>query len=356
MRPVLPDNNIQRRSYIKAAGGAAAALGIAGCFGNGDGNGDGLTLTMADPWPTNHHVHRFYVEPYIETLEQEAETDVEVEHHPAGQLGESGEMMSLARDEVADIVQVPPSYFSAELQLNQVANLPATFLSTEVATQAYWDILNGVLEQESDGLGLTPVGACMEPPYQLQIVEDQEQITELEDFQGKSIRSAGGIMSTTIESLGASPVEIAPEDLYSAGERGTVEGYLLGENTLPVFDLVPLLDYCTTNVNTGSFANPWFMSQDRFDQLSGDVQEAIITAQEEVGQQYGADVDQEIEELHEGFGDEGVESYAIEDGEYQRWEDAMEPAQDEWINEMEDRDLPGQEVFDAWLDAIEQNQ
>lgn len=348
---------IGRRTYLKLTGGSIAGAGLAGCTGDGDGDGgdDQVTLQVADFLPENHHIRRFSLLPWVERVEELTDGQVEFDLNFGGALGGSGEMLSMAREGIADITICPPAYFPGELPLGQVGNLPGTFLETEVACEAFWNLTNDMLyEEELRDLNLRPVFVTVEAPYQAGSLTG-DPIVSLDDWDGLSVRSTGGIMSVTIESLGASPVEIAPEDIYSSAERGVVDAIPLGQASVEAYDLWEFYSHWSTNVNLGSWVAFWAMNHDTWDGLPESVQDALLTAAEEQAPMMGADYDEYHTGLHPDFEDRGIELYEVPEEEYSEWVDVMrDAAHGHWLDATEERGEPGQEVLDAWLSELEE--
>lgn len=355
---VRQSRGLDRRSYLQIAGGSMLGAGVAGCVGgNGNGNGgnNDNVIEVADFLPENHHIRKFSLLPYVERVKELTDDEVEFELHFAGSLGGSGEMLSMAREGIADITICPPAYFPGELPLGQVGNLPGTFLDTEVANEAFWHLTNDVLyEEELKDLNLRPVFTTLEAPYQVGSLTG-EPLIEMDDWDGLSVRSTGGIMSITIESLGASPVEISPEDIYTSAERGVVDVIPLGQASVEAYDLWDFYSHWSTNVNLGSWGAFWAMNHDTWDGLSENIQDAFLTAAEEKAPEMGADYEEYHTSLHPEFEDRGIELYEVPDDDYQEWVSVMKSgAHNHWLAAANDRDLPGEKVLNEWTDRIEQ--
>lgn len=343
-------HTIDRRSYIKGAGAAVGTVALAGCSGGGDDH----TFTVADFLPETHHIREHNLLPWVDRVEELTDGEVEFDLHFGEELGTSGEMLSLARDQVADISIVAPAYFPAELSLGQVGNLPDTYLDVEVANEAFWHLTQDFLyEEELEDLNLRPVATTAEAPYQ--VYAEDNPIEVLSDWEGRNVRSAGGIMSVTIEALGGSPTDIEAPEQYSAHERGVVDSNLQAEPSFLAWDIYHFFDYGTTNVNLGSWVAFWVMNHDVWDTLDETIQDAFLQAGEEIAPQTGAAYrDEEVEPLREQFQDDGIDLYEVDGDEYEEWSDAMQEAQDHWVDEIEDRGDPGQEALDMWLSYIDE--
>ena len=349
-----PDRStVNRRTYLKASGLAVGGVALAGCSDLA-GGGDDETIEIADFLPETHHIREHNLLPWVDRVEELMDGDVEFELYFGEEMGSENEMLSLARDQVVDISIVSPAYNPAELQLAQVATLPATFDDPEVGNAAYWDVTEEILyEEELTDLDLRPVLSTVEAPYQ--VYHEGPQIIELDDWSGRNVRSAGGYMSVAIDALGGTPNDISSVDQFSAHERGVVDANLQAEPSFESWDIYQFMEYGTTNVNTSSWSAHWVTHEDNFDSYSDELQDAMLTAAEEMAPATGAAYrDEEVEPLREYFRDQGIELYEVPDQQLQDWNDALADVQDEWIEEVEDNDLPGQQTFDRFEELISQ--
>lgn len=344
---------VSRRAVLQT-GAVTVAAGTVGCIGdNGaDNTAESVEIVVADFVPEQHHIRQDNLLPWVERVEELAENDVNFELHFAGELGEATELLSMARDGVVDIALVSAAYFS-EFQLTEVTHLPATFLDTEVAAGAFWEMAQGTLyDEELEPLGIRAVHATLEPNYQLATVD--REVIKLDDWEGLNVRSPGGIGSSAIEALGGTPVDIATGDVHSAFESGTIDANIAAANTFYVFDQVPFLEHVTSNVNLGSFASYWAMNEDIWQDLPGDVQDAMAQAASEVVPDSGATFDQNESEMFEILAEEeDMNVYEVPTDIYDEWEETLQPVHEEWIENVEGKGLPGQEAYDEFTSGLE---
>lgn len=334
-----------RRKFAKATGGAIALASVAGCSNSTE---SGLTLSWADPWPNGHFHHTNSRDMFTERVTELSDTEVSWNIQSSGEIGGSGEMLSIAQNNLADVVHLSPSYFSGQFPLSMSTVLPGAYSNVENGNQTFWELSQGVLqEEELSDLGLRAVGVSLTPPY-LPTITTDNKIETLEDFEGLSLRSAGGIMGTTIQNLGASPTEIPPEDVVSSIERDVIDGLLLNEASVASYGLIEQVQYLATGASLTGFASFMAISSDRFNELPSDVQDAMVTAGEDIALEAGVNVDELVSEYRQDFRDNGADVYEIPDEEYQRWLDAAQPAINQWESNTQEAGKPTASVLDAW--------
>ncbi len=67
-------------------------------------------------------------------------------------------------------------------------------------------------------------------------------IDKVDDLKGRKIRCSPTTISF-MKAAGATPIQMPPPDIYTAMERGVVDGYLLPPGTIRDFGLVPVSKY-----------------------------------------------------------------------------------------------------------------
>jgi TRAP-type C4-dicarboxylate transport system substrate-binding protein len=336
-----------RRSFLKTTGVTLIGGATAGCLVNTDGGGD-VELTIADWVPEGHQVIQDNLLPWIDEVKSRSETDLTFDLRTGGEIGGSGEMLSIAREGIADIAMVGGPYFDAQLPLSQVLHLPGTFTETAPAMEKAWDMSQGVLhDEEFSELGLQVVNLGLEPPYQLGLATESK-VVEVDDWNGLNVRSPGGMGSLAITNLGGTPVDVRAEDTIPAFESGTLDSNIAALDVFLVYGLDSFFNYVTTNVNLSSFAMFYVMAEDAWNELPEDIQNAMLSSAKDRAPEVGRTYDANEDEAAESFADAGVEPYQVPAEAYTGWMDILEPVHNTWIEEKEEAGLPAQEVYDEF--------
>ncbi len=158
----------------------------------------------------------------------------------------------------------------------------------------------------------------------------KKPVTKMEDLKGLRIRSTGGFSTIAVQTLGGSPATIATAEVYTALERGTVDGQFRG--------IAGLLDYkeyeVVNNVITqGLFAgNAMFLiNQDVWNKLSPDAQKILKDAVADThkwGATFCADTEKSsAKELVS----KGMKFNTLSDDECARWTTQLRDAGKTWI-------------------------
>jgi TRAP-type C4-dicarboxylate transport system substrate-binding protein len=347
-----------RRGSVVAVA-VAAALTLAAC-GSSDGSGsegsgseDTITLRLAHYMPTTHQIAQDGIEVWMQEVEERTDGQVEFDYYPAGQLVSAEEMFSSLRSGVVDIgAFVPASAASAELPLSDVPTVPGFDLpNAQVAQAAYWDLLNGALyEEEWQEQEIRPVMGVVTGLYQL--VMTGEPRRTLQDWRGSTVRTAGGVLDFVIEGIGGAPVNIPGPEEYEALQRGTVDSAVNTIESIPVYDFNEVLDAATTNAPIGASLVVLAISDQAWGGLPEDVQTAMQEASEVAQGSIAESLAEQLVSAQEETSND-VEYYELTDDELAQYEPALQDAQERWIKQREDSGHAGQELVDAWGEALE---
>ena len=342
--------NGRRRNFIRTVGTISVA-GLAGCIGgDGDGNGTGgeeeITIVTADFAPESHPIVQGANKYFVDEVEKRTDGRVQFETHFGGSLGDAGDMVELIQNRTADMGNVAPGIQSDILPLSGFGNLPGTFDSAEAGSEAFYDIyMDDVYEAEPKELGLRPLVAGMIYPYQ--VGGKGEKIEADEDWEGLNVRSGGGMMSITLEHLGASPVEMAGGESYQALDRGTVDATVFGPLSTVAYDLHELIDYHTTNLHLGSFGVTLMMNHDFFDDLPSDIQDVLVAVGRDASLNLGQTQDTQSKDAEEKMSEAGVDVYEVDEETATRWsDDLIDVVGSEWADQIDDE--KAEELVNKW--------
>jgi TRAP-type transport system periplasmic protein len=208
---------------------------------------------------------------FAELVAEKTEGRVTVEIFPSSTLHSWSDGVDALQGGVSDI-----SWISADSRLPcyRVTSLyPAAIdLSDQVGLDAAYAEL---IAPEAAEVGLIPV---INSNYSY----DQEwwfqgPVDNLDNLEGKLVRSIGPLVSLMIETWGGQPVFIAPGEVFQSAERGVVNGINMGVATYSSWQLWNVMPYM---VNASLFYGniQYMMNLDRFNSLSEEDQTALLEA------------------------------------------------------------------------------
>ncbi|MEO8081830.1 MAG: TRAP transporter substrate-binding protein [Caldimonas sp.] len=180
------------------------------------------------------------------------------------------------RDGLVDVSYVTASYTPARHPLPLLAELPGAGETAEINSVAYSRIHWKYLQKANEYKGVKLLGVFTHGPGQMFSVN--KPVNSVADLAGMKIRSGGGISEQSAKALGASPlVKPAPES-YELLSSGVADGTFFPSESIKSFNLDKVIHYAT--FFPGGFycsAFGFFMNQDKWDKLSKQDQDAIMS-------------------------------------------------------------------------------
>jgi len=312
------------------------------------------TLTFADSFPVGHYLADEGMKYWMQRAEELSNGEISWTHFPAGQIAKANGTLTAIRDGRVDAGYVGVGYFSDKLPLNSVSMLPGMAKTAQAGSPGYWSMLknDGPLRQEYLDNGTVPMMGVMLDPYQAVMITPP--LEKPEDFNGQKIRSGGGAMNLTLESLGATPIAMPAPDMYVAMERGTVDGTLFAINSVKPYRIDELAKSVSTNGPFGTFVITIAMNKETFEGLEPEVQQALLQAGDDTVAHLAKYVDDNVAERLEEFENQGITVYDFPAETMTVLEKALAEAEADWVRRMADRGLPAEKTLADFKAAMEQ--
>lgn len=310
------------------------------------------TLRIADMFPENHYLTQQMLIPFTQKVEEKTNGSVEFQHFPAGQLVKAQDMLDANRNGLADITSVVPLYSSDRLPLSGVIGLPGYDADAQSCTQSIRKITDEILaKNEYSQAGVHPLIIVCTSPYQ--ILTTKGPISKADDLAGLKIRSPGGLQELVVDQVGAVPVSMPSTDIYTALQRGTIDGVSASLDTMAAYSLEDLAESVTTNGQFGFVSVAYVINEDVWSEFDEKTKQALETAAREAVEGYLQWAETSEEELIADWKSEGIDVYEIPQDILSDWSSRFEPLRDEWADRMEGNGLPGNEVVMMWAENVE---
>ncbi|MFG6637783.1 TRAP transporter substrate-binding protein DctP [Sulfitobacter sp. 1A12126] len=337
--------------HLKNSFAAAVLCGITTLV---SGTASAETLRIADSFPVGHYIAENMTKAWMDRVTELTNGEIDFEYYPASQMGKSKDLMSLAQTGVVDIGYAGVSYLADKLPLAAVGELPEAFTRSCHGTNAYWSIAKpgGVLDQaELAPQGVRMLFVMVLSPYQ--VITARKEITGADSFRGLKLRATGGTKEMAVELLGATPIAIPAPETRDALSRGTIDGVLFPHSSVFPYGIEPELKWGTQDMNFGSFVASYVISEDRWQQLSPEVQKAMTDAAEEVilsSCAIGEELDLQDKQR---MVDAGVTFVSLPEADKTKIEADFASIGDRWAADLDARGLAGTEVLTAFREALE---
>jgi TRAP-type C4-dicarboxylate transport system substrate-binding protein len=290
---------------LTACGGGGDDAGTSG-GGGGGGGGDTQSLVFAYEGPDTT-AQGIAADIFEEAVESECE-GLEIEQHPAAQLGGEPELLESVRagDDIdfiisstANAAAIAPAsgVFSLHFVMGSPEEAIAVF-SDEAVNQAYADMAAETVQ------GATPLTLFTLP---LRNIYGNEPVRSVADVQGVKVR----VQATETEdafwaAYGAQPVHMAFPEVYSALQTGVVD---MAENAVTYYGLNKHYEVAPVMSMTEHEANGQVLwaSDASWEQLSAEQQECVTAAAQTVRAEQPEKAFELQEELQAEYEELGVQ-------------------------------------------------
>lgn len=208
---------------------------------------------------------------FAELASQKSNGDLDIQIFPSSTLHGWSEGVDAVQGGVSDVSWIPAD---KRLACYRVTSLypAAVSLENQVELDAEYAEL---MRSESAKVGLVPL---INSNYSYdQEWWFEEPIKDLNNLDGKLVRSIGPLVSSMIESWGGKPVFVAPKEVFQSAERGVVDGINMGVATYSSWKLWSVMPYMV-NANLFYGNIMYMMNKNKFDSLSESNQTALLEA------------------------------------------------------------------------------
>jgi TRAP-type C4-dicarboxylate transport system substrate-binding protein len=313
---------------------------------------ESIELRLAHFWPATHPAEKELVQPWAKAVEEATDGRVKIVSYPNETLLPANEIYAGVVDGIADIGSSCFAYNRGRFPVLEVFELPGiTYRTSTAASKVAWEGIKELNPQEVQDTKLMMVLTTGPGDLYTKV-----PVRNLDDLKGMEIR-ATGLSAKTLEALGATPVPMPQSEAYESLSKGVVKGNLGPDEVLKGWSQADVTDYLTETpflYNTLFFIT---MNLDTWNSLDADIQEAI----EEVNEKY-------FSELAAGLWDkqnEAARKWAVEEKnmeliplsqeETDKWIELVEPIQQDFVKQMNEKGFEGQKILDTAKELAEKH-
>ena len=230
------------------------------------------TLRLAHWVPPQHTLTASTIEPLKRGVEADTGGEVVIEVYPGGELGAGpAEQYVRALQGVADITWGLQGYTSSQFPKTMIAELPGALPEGMTGYEMLWNAYDEHLADEYPGT--VPLALWLSEPNVL-IMKDREIHTPA-DLEGLKIRVSGSAAASTLEALGATPVQMPAGEIYNALQTGLIDGVVTGSSAIADFRLDEVANSYTIGAPLGRISFYLVMNEDRYEGLSEEQRAAL---------------------------------------------------------------------------------
>ena len=237
----------------------------------------GLELTYQFACINRALTHCKISEWFAERVEERTNGQLKIEIIGYPELGIAGpDVLELLANGTLSFAELPAAYTAGDLPAMDMKYLWGMYPDNETfykATTASIPDLDRLIEERTGG-GVTIYQLWRVPENEI-FFFSKEPIENLEDFDGLKVRSFGGALSDMIDGMGSEAQWVAFTEVYTALERGILDGGVTGANAAYGQRWYEVADYMAGPLPLFTVENATF-NYDVWEEIPEDFQQILI--------------------------------------------------------------------------------
>jgi TRAP-type C4-dicarboxylate transport system substrate-binding protein len=284
---------------------------------------------------------------WAKEIEKRTNGRVQITVFPGGTLTPADKCYDGVVKGISDIGFSVLAYTRGKFPLTEVSDLPLGIRSGLVATKTINEYYKKFKPKEFDEVKVMYLHG-----HGPGILHTKKPVNSLEDLKGMKIRCTG-MAAKIVTALGGVPVAMPMGDTYDSLSRGVVDGSMAPQESLQGWKWGEVVKYTIENYGS-SYSTGMFvvMNKEKWNALPPDVQGIIEKVNEEWIEKQGRtwdEIDKEGRDFTLNLGNSITPLPKEEDA---RWAKAVKPILDEYVKNMSDKGLPGDEVLKFYLETV----
>jgi TRAP-type transport system periplasmic protein len=310
------------------------------------------TLRLHQMLPPQATIPADALAPWAEKVEAESGGRIEVELYPAMQLGgRPPELIDQVTDGAIDLTWTVIGYTPGRFPSTEAFELPFMMTNGEQTSQAFHEYCMKYCQDEFSNLHV--IAWHTHGPG---LIHSTNPVNSLEDMNGLRIRGGTRVINQMLEELGATPIGMPVPAVPESLSKGVIDA-----TTIPWEVTVPLkVSELVTNHTGFSGENGLYtltfvfaMNKASYENLPDDLKKVI---DDNSGMEMAAMMGRAMDNGDEAglkIAQEGDNNIIIlDEAETQRWKDTAAPLINAWVEEMESKGLPGNEMLQSARDLL----
>ena len=235
--------------------------------------GEKIVLNLAHIWGPTHLIN-VECQHFAKVVAQKSNGLVEIKLFPAQQLAKAKELPEAVSRGTIDMGTIVGPYIAGKMPLIDVDWLPGlyTWDSVGPAHNEMRPLVDKILGKE---LNMKLLFFFFGGSNELWTVK--KPVRKVEDMEGLMIRGAGGVLTQIVKVLGATPVTVSGAEVYTALQRGTIDGCFWGSCSYHSLKAWEVCKYGTKLSNPFGLMFPNVsINLDRWNELAPETQKLLL--------------------------------------------------------------------------------
>lgn len=306
------------------------------------------TLTYSSFFPPSH-VQSALAQAWCEEVKERTNGQVTIHFYPGQTLTKADQCYDGVVSGRSDIGMSCLLYTRGRFPLMDVINLPFGNPSGQFSTAAFNELYDQFQPEELSDVKVLYLHA--HGPGLIHTVK--KKVQSLEDLKGLKLRCPGSV-AETIKALGAVPVTMPMPEVYQALQKGVVNGAVYPLETHEGWKTGEAVNFTTASYST-AYSVGFFvvMNQKKWDSLPTEVQETVEQINTEWTIKHGKAWDESDMDGIRFSLQQGNSILGLDPDEAERWENAVQPVFDSYLQMTKNKGVPGREALDALQTHLE---
>ena len=188
------------------------------------------------------------------------------------ELGLTGtEVLRVLKTGLIDVAEVLTGYVASDFPMIEATDLPGVATSYSQSRQLYDAWAASVVAKREDVMGgKTLATFCWGQMY----LYTKSPLNSLSDLKGKKIRNFAPAQARYLGALGAEPISMTTSEVYSALQRGVIDGTITGADQVKGMSIHEVVKHIS-NINIAPLGSYIVASRRSWDKLPVDVQKVL---------------------------------------------------------------------------------
>lgn len=241
-------------------------------------DGKAINLSLGHTNNLEHH-YQTLAEDFAKIVSEQTNGQITIDIYPAEQLGSGVEMLEGVKSGTQDMVLDPDAYLANYDPIFNTIGMPYVFDDWD-AVKAFPETDSAkILEKAAQDQGMVILGWAANG---FRVTTSKTPINSPADFSGLKIRvGSAKLISDMLTALNASPTTLSMSDTYNGIQTGIVDGQENPTSNIIGSKFYEVQPYLAVTHHQ-YVSEPLIMNKAKFDSLSADVQQILLTAAKEV--------------------------------------------------------------------------
>lgn len=253
-------------------------------------------------------------------------------------LGSPASQFEMARDGAVDVVYANPGLTPGRFILLEVGGLPGIATTGHALSVGLQRLIEKTPAMQKEFEGVKLLSVYVQSPYQI-YTTTKTPIDSADDFEGKKIRTAGGVLGDAVSAIGGVPINQPFSKTYELLANGVTDGTVSSLDSVISLKLTRLLKHVTL-IPGGVGAAPvvFVMNKARFDKLSQENKDALMRASgANMARIFGETFDKKSAAAVEAMKKDGVEVRTADGAFAAAMQKKLDTVADIWLKHVKDK-------------------